>query len=445
MIEPPPIISRPGARNPLGWIVLGFIILLLIGLNLQVYFTRSTNFKAVYESAENSVTLAIGGSTPNRSQLENQISKLKPFEKTEPEARLANLVLEHEVGQPVDQNAVKLLHNSRSARDQAYFQIYGAGRLDKEQAEKLQQQVGEKTSFDRLAGIHALEKAKLPAPRNFDKAIFAQLGAGLIYVLIFFGGMAAIVLYIALRAGGYFKPRGLLHPSLQPADADRLALRDSHMFALFVIVPFLIRPLAPYSELMRPLMEIATYLLLTLAILTLTKIPVEGRVFSLSFLGIRREQDMSIGKQIAFGGVAALANIPIIILVSVASNFLFRGLPTPEHPTTIEIMDGSPLVVVASFLAAVVFAPLIEEIMFRGTMFPALSSVLKSPVAGALLSSFLFAAIHPTGIPAWPALMCIALMSCFLVTQTKSLIPSIAMHAFHNAFTLLNVLLLFRR
>ena len=62
----------------------------------------------------------------------------------------------------------------------------------------------------------------------------------------------------------------------------------------------------------------------------------------------------------------------------------------------------------------------------------------------ALVSSFLFASIHPQGPVLWAALASVALFSCFLAQKTRSLVPSITMHLAHNT-TLLALTLLVSR
>ncbi|MEA2553045.1 MAG: protease family protein, partial [Fimbriimonadaceae bacterium] len=88
------------------------------------------------------------------------------------------------------------------------------------------------------------------------------------------------------------------------------------------------------------------------------------------------------------------------------------------------------------FVSAAVIAPFWEEIMFRGTILPALSTVLGRPLWGILLSSFMFAAIHPQGVPLWLGLGLIGGMNAMLAYQTKSLVPSITVHAINNSLVL---------
>lgn len=57
---------------------------------------------------------------------------------------------------------------------------------------------------------------------------------------------------------------------------------------------------------------------------------------------------------------------------------------------------------------------------------------MKSPAIGILATSLLFAAIHPTGIPAWLALATTGAFAAITVHQTGSLVPAIVLHGIHN-------------
>jgi membrane protease YdiL (CAAX protease family) len=215
-------------------------------------------------------------------------------------------------------------------------------------------------------------------------------------------------------------------------------MRSAQIFVAFLgislIGGLLLRPLqnSPFASL--PL-----YFGVLIAVLLLSKVPVWGKWISLRTIGISKE---NLGRHVLWGVGAAFANAPILVVVMLISTQVFKGLPSPEHPTTVELTTTSnPWVIVVSVLLAAVMAPIIEEIMFRGTMFPGFSRAFNSPIWGGVASSLIFAAIHPTGIPAWPALAAIGGMSCFLVYQTRSLVPSMVMHATHNFGTLVLVLL----
>jgi membrane protease YdiL (CAAX protease family) len=91
-------------------------------------------------------------------------------------------------------------------------------------------------------------------------------------------------------------------------------------------------------------------------------------------------------------------------------------------------------------LLAVVWAPLAEESMFRGLLFPGLSASLRW-VMGALIGAFVFAVIHPQGWAAVPAIMAIALGASMLKLVRGSLIAPMTLHALNNG-TLVAMLIL---
>jgi len=111
----------------------------------------------------------------------------------------------------------------------------------------------------------------------------------------------------------------------------------------------------------------------------------------------------------------------------------------PAHPV-ITYMSGpdiGPKVLV--LVLAAVCAPVVEETMFRGVLYrhlrggtrkfgPALSIVFST-----LANTFLFAAIHPQGFVAIPALMGLACGMTLIREWRGTLIPSIIIHATSNA------------
>ena len=147
-----------------------------------------------------------------------------------------------------------------------------------------------------------------------------------------------------------------------------------------------------------------------------------------------------LAKNIGWGLAASLANLPVFILLVLFSAVFFQGLPSQEHPVITQLTTRTSLWT-AILLTAVasVSAPIFEETLFRGTLLPALASRFGSIVTAIVISSLLFAALHPTGPPSWLPLGGIAALSALLTYQTRSLIPSVIMH---SAFNFGQVLLL---
>lgn len=174
---------------------------------------------------------------------------------------------------------------------------------------------------------------------------------------------------------------------------------------------------------------------------------------------VRRDIGLSFGDNVAIEpvcGIACYATSLPLAAVALLITFLalvfgvfggeaptphheFANAPLPVHPVVGEAaMPGTwgslPLI-----LMATVFAPLVEEIMFRGVLYrhlrdcTATAGIVVSALSSGLVSAFLFAAVHPQGPIAVPALMVLALGFTFAREWRGSLVAPIAAHALNNA------------
>lgn len=103
-----------------------------------------------------------------------------------------------------------------------------------------------------------------------------------------------------------------------------------------------------------------------------------------------------------------------------------------EHPIVGFLVEGDWSVRVILLLLAAVYAPLVEEIFFRG----ALQGYLRSHwrfVGSALLTGVIFAALHPQGLWGIPALASISVALSLLREWRGSLIAPMVAHALNNA------------
>ena len=92
---------------------------------------------------------------------------------------------------------------------------------------------------------------------------------------------------------------------------------------------------------------------------------------------------------------------------------------------------------------AVVWAPLFEEILFRGVLYATLRSRLR-PVAAAVASAVLFSAAH---FYSWPGFLVICwsgMVWAVAYEKTRSIGPGIVAHALHNAVIVAYVLAVLR-
>lgn len=114
---------------------------------------------------------------------------------------------------------------------------------------------------------------------------------------------------------------------------------------------------------------------------------------------------------------------------------------TPEQDT--ETLVQSPAVLPLSAFAVIIVAPLVEEVFFRGFVFGGLASRLGWAPA-ALLSGFLFGAVHGNAPEALPLIVPFTLIGAAFAWgyyRTGSLWVSVAAHFLFNtiSFTLLAV------
>lgn len=147
-------------------------------------------------------------------------------------------------------------------------------------------------------------------------------------------------------------------------------------------------------------------------------------------------------KEISCGVAGYLAGLPLMgvgILIVLALTMLTQTQAT--HPIKDQLGIKSVWDAMALYLLAAVWAPLVEESVFRGALFHHMRQG-AGIVASAALTAFIFAVIHPQGFVGVPVLMALAVTFALLREWRGSIIASITAHALNNAFvvTLLVVL-----
>lgn len=152
------------------------------------------------------------------------------------------------------------------------------------------------------------------------------------------------------------------------------------------------------------------------------------------------------GRRVAAGvglGIAALIGSSLLVSLLIT---LTGSEATPERVLTEDLMGtpGELLLVVA---AAVVMAPLVEELLFRGLLHRALRRRLTIAPA-TLLSSALFAVVHLDVATSQPlALAGLTLVGAVLAVaaeRTGGLLVPVVIHATYNAVTIVVVVVMSR-
>jgi len=128
------------------------------------------------------------------------------------------------------------------------------------------------------------------------------------------------------------------------------------------------------------------------------------------------------------GVVGHVAGVPLILLAAIVTAWL-AGPGGASHPVFEHAGENTPWLLLAFF--AVVWAPLVEEVAFRGVLYGFLRPRFRV-VGSAVLSGLAFAAIHPQGWAAIPVLGMVGAWLAVLREWRGSLFAPIAAHAAHN-------------
>jgi membrane protease YdiL (CAAX protease family) len=147
-------------------------------------------------------------------------------------------------------------------------------------------------------------------------------------------------------------------------------------------------------------------------------------------LGVRRTRFWpAVGWMLAiYFGVTAADALWVFIL-AVAGADLADGAAATTHLAT-----ATALLVL---LGAAVMAPIVEEVSFRGYLFPALTR-WRGPWIAAVVTALLFGAAHAFVYPPLllPLMATFGFGACLLFWFTGSLLPGIALHALNNALAM---------
>jgi len=97
----------------------------------------------------------------------------------------------------------------------------------------------------------------------------------------------------------------------------------------------------------------------------------------------------------------------------------------------------------ALFLAASVWAPITEELLFRGALFSHLRERFR-PIISGIVVGLIFALVHPQGWPLVPVLGTIGFNFAMIRQWRGSIIPCVTAHSIHNTLTLIFALSVLR-
>ena len=297
------------------------------------------------------------------------------------------------------------------------------GQLDEDEWKRLELRHG---------WIAQLARAQANAGDEAGREILVRQATGTAMALLFGGmmGMLATVAGVVLLFVAIARIRsGKIQLTLAPRTRETggLLLEGFAIYlTLFLLLPMGLRALAV------DLPKWAVYAPMFVALIAGMGWPLwRGMTRTLWTDSLGLHWGAGIWREIGAGILGWLAGLPLLILGMIAASWIIKYTGEyPSHPI-IEVFAGNGWAKFGAVLLAVVWAPISEEIMFRGLLFPGLSAWLRW-LLGAASGAFVFAVIHPQGWAGVPAIMALAGVFSLLRLWRQSLIAPMAAHALNN-------------
>lgn len=267
---------------------------------------------------------------------------------------------------------------------------------------------------------------------RMDEALHQPLRIALEYLLLH-GGLALVVALAFREYTLQTDPRVLLAGLTARAwSVHQVVLVFGVLFSLYFAASFL--GLFFYEEDI-PLVRLVAALVIQGVLLATMGLVVKKRGGWSEGMGMGTSEL----KGLLWSPIFYLASIPFIIVAGKAWHILLGLIYGTEvalqEVARILSQGGLSFLEVGYLISAILIAPVVEEMLYRGALFPWLANTL-GVVGATVMTSILFALMH------WhvASLVPLALMSaaaCIAYWRTGSLWTSIGLHMIFNAVTIL--------
>ena len=265
------------------------------------------------------------------------------------------------------------------------------------------------------------------------RAVIALGFVGVLLLMLLIGAVGSFILAVVLRVKGKLHRMYVPNPSANTAFLEGFAI----YFSLYVIGLVLLRIFFALTSLQ---WEWLAWMIIPIVTgwLSLRGVTGDERRDALGW-----HKGEGVFREIAAGIGGYLAGIVVMIVGFILTYVLIaRSGISPEHPL-VHILQGDRWHVLGLYALVSVFAPVIEETMFRGALFHHLRRRWGWAITAPIVS-FIFAIIHPQGWVAVPVLGSIAVVLAALREWRGSLIAPMVAHAFNNFIALSVALAVFR-
>ena len=461
MLEPPVVVDN--RRNYWGWISMSVIVLLLMFAAWANSAARKPNRLDGFEEEETLLKRAMSAKSLESSipanakqsmastdqdlskSLDDSVAGLVLETNKHPMAAMLYAEMRTYQKQSVPVEHLTLLGSSRFPVDKAFYEIYASPTLTLKRANELASMLPGDPFVYVAAKAQALEKAGDKDAVGRLISPFSVIGMGILLAIAFpFLGLSMAVWMIFLRKSkdGTLDPKGVPLAVITPLDADRLAIRAAQITVVFLSLGIVVSGVVHLLKLrVSADFEGAIGGLLTIAsVFALQHVPVDGKLLRLRDLGVSLD---NFGKNIGLGVIGFIAEFPVAMILADITTQLLKWLPQATHPASEALQKSHDLkTLIPILIGGSIVAPFWEELVFRGMLFPGMNRLLGSLVPAIVLSSLVFACVHPQGITIWVSLAFVGASSCYLSYQSRSLVPGMVMHCLHNTAIFVMILLM---
>ena len=263
-------------------------------------------------------------------------------------------------------------------------------------------------------------------------------------------GVLAILAFLSFVVFCYLLIRGKLRAKTvaQLQQPDRLLEAFCLYLAAMIVTTLYLLPAAAQIFQVNPLF--LNIIAIPFLLLTLTWPLARGISFgqlltalALRLGGIRRAfADFIVAPFAYLAGWVIIA--AVLVVYAIVLQVMQIDPSSGAHPVVPMLLGGSDShLVLAVALLAVLIAPIVEEIMFRGALYGWLRARLPA-WSSVLISSACFAVMHPQGAIGLVPLGMIGILLAILREWRGSLLAPMVAHACFNGGTLIALLTLFR-
>ena len=204
------------------------------------------------------------------------------------------------------------------------------------------------------------------------------------------------------------------------------------LLSIIILIYFLFKIITYEIFKHSTLLLLALNILYQFLILMITFNLIKRKNISLKNIGMKNVNLPLLFKRV---GLFYVSIFPFLFLLAILSSLICKVLGIKPYSQVIEYLfrEKNVFNLILFCIQATIFAPFVEEIIFRGVFYNAMKK--KSLIRGMVLSSFIFSLLHREPfliLPVW--FLGIAL--CFIYEKYGNLFYSIGVHFLHNALAL---------